>query len=121
MRKGSKKLKIRGNNYYCEPFYKIPDELPLKIVFLALIAKKRECNLYEILGEWKLFVPHPNAYDMMARYAKALIGFIRRIERGRYEITKAGWKKLKYYDVKLKGLPEVLRKPIAHILESIEL
>jgi len=122
-RKGDKKLKKRGNNYYTEPYYKIPEKLPLKIVVLSLIAQNPDGVDYGSLkSQFELFCPHEKVYYIMGKYIRDLYrnGDVKKIERGFVKIHMNGWRKLKYYDIKV-GLPDVLREPIQDILEEIEL
>lgn len=112
------KPRKRGRGYLSEPKYKIPDELPLKIALLALIAMGRGEWEYEDLDRaWFKFCPHPKSYNIMVYYIVQLkrSGCVEIPEKGRVKITKGGIMKLRYYDKKV-GFPEVLRERIKHLL-----
>jgi hypothetical protein len=112
----------RGNNYYEEPEYKIPDGLTIKIILLGLLAIFNKASYNQLLPWFKMFVPHRRARYIMASGMRALRihGEVKMIERGTYKITERGWKKLRYYDLKI-GLPEVIKSEIRDILEDIEM
>ena len=71
----------RGKGYYCEPSIKVPDYISIKTIALALLAKKNiekylggdsvgAVGYGEILDEFKLYVPHPKAYYLLASCMK---------------------------------------------------
>ncbi|RLI89127.1 MAG: hypothetical protein DRO98_01670 [Archaeoglobales archaeon] len=114
-----RKYKLTREKYEKYAKYKIPKELPRKILTLALVACYIEVDVSELERSWKFFVPHPKSrallcLDLMRLHDK---GDIKRVGRGRYRLTKTGLKKLRYYDKKV-GLPEVIRNRIKVLLEK---
>jgi len=118
-RKLPRKYKVTREKYEKYARYKIPKGLTQKIIALALVACYIETDVKELERSWRFFVPHPRSGNMLRRYLISLRdgGFIKRVERGRYRLTKTGLKKLRYYDRKV-GLPEVIRNRIKILLEE---
>jgi len=75
----------------------------------------------DILDEFKLYVPHPKAYNILCSCMRSLrqMGRVARVERGKYVITPTGLRALKRID-ETYGLPEPLKEPIENVLEDIE-
>ena len=118
-RKLPRKYKLTKEKYEKYARYKIPKNLPQKIIALALLACYIEADISELERSWKFFVPHPRSRNMLRLDLVKLCdkGDIKRVERGRYRLTKTGLKKLRYYDEKV-GLPEVIRNRIKILLEE---
>ncbi|MBO8182440.1 MAG: hypothetical protein H0Z28_06565 [Archaeoglobus sp.] len=97
--------------------YKIPENLPLSVVLLAIVAKyyPRPVSYRVLLRDWTFFVPHEKAYYMMASYIRRS-SHIKRVGRGEVVMNPSGWMKLAYYDKKV-GLPYILKEPIETALE----
>lgn len=114
----------RGKNYYAEPEYKVPDEIPLSVVLLSLIAKHEWASYKQLMEDWVKFVPHEKAYHMMGKIIRQLkgVGFIKKRKEGRtvyVQATKHGIRKVIWFDEKY-GIPEVLKEPIAEKLEAVK-
>ena len=118
-RKLPRKYKLTREKYEKYAKYKIPEGLTQKIIALALLACYIETDVEELERSWIFFVPHPRSRNMLCRDLKKLCdkGDIKRVERGRYRLTKTGLKKLRYYDRKV-GLPKVIRDRIKVLLEE---
>jgi|GEM_PF-6940052 len=121
----------RGKGYYCKPI-KVPEYISIKTIALALLAKKNiekylggdsigAAGYKEILDEFKLYVPHSRAYDILCSCMKSLrqMGRVARVERGKYVITPTGLRALKRID-ETYGLPESLKEPIEDVLNDIK-
>lgn len=109
----------RGNNYYTKPIYDVPRELPLKLVVLMLVARKRQARFtVDIVRPLKQYIPHRRIKNIASGYLFKLKYCVDRIDKGVYRVNNNGWRKLDYYDRRVCELPEPLRSQIIDKLEA---
>jgi Iap family predicted aminopeptidase len=116
----------RGKNYYAEPIYKLPNNVPLEIAAICIIAKYEHAKGYatyqDIMKDWVKIVPHEKAYYMLTSLLNRRKHRFKRTysQRGRTRIAKftlapSAYQRVLYYE---KYLPPELIDPIRHILDK---
>lgn len=115
----AKPRRKRGDNYFQKPKYYLPENISLKIALLSIIAQYNYVYYEELFPQFRLFAPHPYAYQMMTSYIRNLVGDIKKLDRGKVMITENGLRKLLHIDKKY-GLPKVLKEPIKERLRGLE-